>query len=410
MIAKISSKTVILLIALVCMLANPARSNSKLDLQEKLSKAVKVKLSDVTIAEALEEIGKKADVKFVISDEAAWKLPNGEATRLSVILEGPLAESLPKMLNAFFMRYATGPNEVTIYPRPELEHVLGRPSAEQLELLKKVYTEPIGVYYLAEVQKTINEALGREVLIMPIRVQTQLETLLGQLVEKTEIYRYERDSRGRKIRVAMPVPKSEPNEPIPTEFLLPTPVTLSQLLSQVVAEEGRDTDDTTWYIPGMELSKQRPEIRVVDWRIFNTLKRAQRIDISYKNERVDKILLELVNRAGMELTIIPGSNLHEEKLSITMGNVTVPQVVGSIAEMVGAEYSLDIYGHMFIKRRKAARPKQTKEPASHGYVGKISIPMEDGKYYVEFMLRENDLTDELKKLRAEKMKDILGRK
>jgi len=45
---------------------------------------------------------------------------------------------------------------------------------------------------------------------------------------------------------------------------------------------------------------------------------------------------------------------------------------------------------------------------TEGYVGKISIPMEDGKYFIEFMLRESDLTDELKKIRAEKMNQVLG--
>jgi len=34
--------------------------------------------------------------------------------------------------------------------------------------------------------------------------------------------------------------------------------------------------------------------------------------------------------------------------------------------------------------------------------------MEGSKYYIEFMLRENDLTEELKNLRQEKMREILG--
>jgi len=35
--------------------------------------------------------------------------------------------------------------------------------------------------------------------------------------------------------------------------------------------------------------------------------------------------------------------------------------------------------------------------------------MEGGKYYIEFMLRESDLTEELKQLRAEKMEQVLGK-
>ncbi len=112
----------------------------KQQLQEKLSRDVKIQLTDVTIAEALEKIGQEAEVKIVLSDEAVWKLPQGEATRLSVTLQGPLADSMTEMLNAFFMRYAVGDEKITIYPRPELEHIIGRPNAKQLELLKKIYS------------------------------------------------------------------------------------------------------------------------------------------------------------------------------------------------------------------------------------------------------------------------------
>ncbi len=140
MSAKSFRKMVVLAVALVCVSAGYVRAD-KAALQEKLSKDVKIQLKDVTIVEALEGIGKKAGVKFVLSDEAVWKLPQGEATRLSVALDGPLAESMTEMLNAFFMRYAVGDEEITIYPRPELEHILGRPTAKQLHLLREIYTE-----------------------------------------------------------------------------------------------------------------------------------------------------------------------------------------------------------------------------------------------------------------------------
>ena len=49
----------------------------------------------------------------------------------------------------------------------------------------------------------------------------------------------------------------------------------------------------------------------------------------------------------------------------------------------------------------------TSAPASGDYVGKISIPMDGGRYFLEFMLRESDLTEELRRLRAERIKEIL---
>ena len=35
--------------------------------------------------------------------------------------------------------------------------------------------------------------------------------------------------------------------------------------------------------------------------------------------------------------------------------------------------------------------------------------MDGGKYFIEFMLRESDLTEELKKLREEKIKEIFNK-
>ena len=228
-------------------------------LQEQLSQDISIRLRDVTIGNALESIGQKAGVEIVLSDEAVWKLPYGEATRLSVSLSGPLADSLTEMLNAFFMRYAVGEEEITVYPRPELDHILGRPSAKQLELLKAIYTKTINVYHLEQVQKTINEALEEVILISPIEIHAQLNNFLRQLAGKDAIYQQldpRRVSRPQNVAVRQ-AREREPNEPEPTEYILPTPVTLVQLLNQVIVQGQRDSSNTRWYISGMDFPGPR---------------------------------------------------------------------------------------------------------------------------------------------------------
>jgi len=401
----ISLRKMIVAIALVGVSALYVRAD-KMQLQEKLSKDVKIQLKDVTIAESLEKIGQKAGVKFVLSDEAAWKLPYGEATRLSVALDGPLADSMTEMLNALFMRYVVGDEEITIYPRPEMEHILGRPTTKQLELLKVIYTRPVKVYFLDQLQKTINEALGQEVLISPIHVHAQLNNLLRQLAGKEPSGRF--PSTPTPPRQKPVVKPPEPNEPEPTEFKLPTPVTLVQLLSQVMTEDRRELG--YWYISGMDFPGQSPEVCVVDYSIFRGLKLKQKVDISYKDKQLNKIFQDLASRAGVELVVMPGSCLHEYTLSANMQNITIEQALRNIADMVGAQY--DIRGNIQISgpgpKNKPAPKAAPSKPDDGGYVGKISIPMDGGKYFLEFMLRESDLTGELKKLRTEKMKEILG--
>jgi hypothetical protein len=404
-------RTLLVVVAVIGVSASYVRAD-KLQLQKKLSQDVEIRLNNVTIVEALEKIGQQAEVKFALSDEAAWKLPQGEATRLSVALDGPLAESMTEMLNVFFMRHAVGDEEITIYPRPQLEHILGRPTTKQLELLKAIHARPIKTYFLDKIQSTVNEALGQEVLILPIEVQAQLNNFLRQLVGKDPIYE-QRGPRRPPTRLGIKPPQPEPNEP--TEYELPTPVTLVQLLSQVLIE--REPTHTRWYISGMDFPGQSPEIRVVNSVTFGELRRNQMIDITYRDEQSDKILQSLANRAGMQLYVQPRSNLHEYKLSVNMQNVTIQQAITAIAHIVGASYEFNTSrGYVQINgpgpktRPTTPRPaKTTTRTAGEGYVGKISIPMDGGKYYIEFMLREGDLTEELKKLRAEKMEQVLGK-
>jgi len=386
----------------------------KQQLQEKLSRDAKIQLNDVTIAEAIKKIGETAEVKIVLSDEAVWKLPYGEATRLSVALTGPLADSLTEMLNAFFMRYAVGSEEITIYPRPELEHILGRPTTKQLELLKRIYTRPIEVYFLEELQRTINQALGQDVLISPIHVQAQLNNLLRQLVGKEAIH-ITLDPRRVRRPTSVEVKKArepEPNEPELTECVLPTPVTVVQLLSQVVIE--REPGNTRWYISGNAFPGQIPEIRVVSAMDFREAKLDQIVDVSF-DDGADVIIQRLAGWTGMDLFVnkddvswlagIIAVNMQNIKLRQALRNIV--SSMDGVVEIDFARNYIRIQGPIHLQKPSAPRKSKSSEGAGEGYVGKVSIPMDGGKYYIEFMLRESDLTEELKKLREEKIKEVI---
>lgn len=156
---------------------------------------------------------------------------------------------------------------------------------------------------------------------------------------------------------------------------------------------------------------------MVNSSTFGELRRNQMIDITYRDEQLDKILQSLVNRASIQLYVQPQSYLHEYRLSVNMQNVPIAQAMNAIARMVGASCEFNSSrGYMQIQgpgpKTRPTTPgpaKTTTKTAGEGYVGKISIPMDGGRYYIEFMLRESDLTEELKKLRAEKMEQVLGK-
>jgi hypothetical protein len=268
------------------------------------------------------------------------------------------------------------------------------------------------VYIRDDVQQTINAALGQKLLIAPIGVLAELNNLLRQLAGIEPIYAQGYDPRRRTPPTGMMKARgSEPNEPEPVEFVLPTPVTVVQLLSQVAIT--RSLSETRWYVSGMDFPGQRPEVRVVSSYEFTELKLDQTIDVSYKDESLDRILRDLANRAGLSLVVRPGgASLSAYKVSASLQNAKIQQAIGSVADMAGAAYELRPTDGL-LEVYRLDRPSQTGERKStdkatgDGYVGKISIPMEDGKYFLEFMLRQSDLPKELSTLRDETVRDVL---
>ena len=339
------------------------------ELQARLSKEATFEFKDVTIAQALEDIGQKAEVKIVLSDEAVWKLPFGESTRLSASLSGPLTDSVSKMLSELFMRYALGDDKITIYPRQELEHIIGRPTTRQIILLKHLYTERIRAEEQTSEQVLQRILMQFDVVIVPIECNEELEFIIKRsLVER------------------------------------PLQPTFAQMLDSI----GK------WYISGVNFPGTVTEIRIVDEEDFREAKLDQVVDVSF-NDSADAIIRRLAGWAGMELFVEKRDlSWLVGVITVNMQNVKLSQALRNIVSSVDGAIEIDfvrnyvrIQGPLHTQRPAVPRKTQGGGGAGEGYVGKVSIPMEGGKYLIEFMLRESDLTEELKKLREEKIKEVI---
>lgn len=351
----------------------------KQQLQANLSrKQAEFEFKDVTIAEALENIEPEVGVKIVLSDEAEWKLPQGEATRLSASLKGSLSDCLTEMLNAFFMRYAVGDEEITIYPRAEMEHILGRPNAEQLKLLYKIYSMKMSF----DAGFSVENALS----------------LIREAFEGVSFLPYDVPQRISEIFEMMSTDKGI------------APVSLVVILEQV----GDKYETPRWYLSGMDFPGQAPVIRMVNEEDFREAVLDQVVDISFKEETADVIIQRLAGWTGMELFIVKDNpSWLKEEIFVNMQNIKLGQALRNIVSSIDGETIIH-FGSNYIEIKepiggyKPAAPGKTKSSggAGEGYVGKISIPMDGGKYFIEFMLRQSDLTEELKKLREDKIKEI----
>ncbi len=348
----------------------------KQQLQANLSrKQAEFEFKDVTIAEALGNIGPELGVNIVLSDEAEWKLPQGEATRLSASLKGSLSDCLTEMLNAFFMRYAVGDEEITIYPRAEMEHILGRPNAEQLKLLYKIYSMKMSF----DAGFSVENALS----------------LTREAFEGVSFLPYDVPERISEIFEMMSTDKGI------------APVSLVVILEQV----GDKYETPRWYLSGMDFPGQAPVIRMVNEEDFREAVLDQVVDISFKEETADVIIQRLAGWTGMELFVVKDDpSWLKEEIFVNMQNIKLGQALRNIVSSIDGEVDIDFNGNYI--EIKGPEPSAglglgaAKTSGGEGYVGKISIPMDGGKYYIEFMLRESDLTEELKKLREDKIKEI----
>lgn len=381
-------------------------------LQARLAQDVEIELTDVTIAEALERIGAQAGVAIELSDEAVWKLPDGRQTRLSVTLEGQLAEGLEQMLNEFFLRYAIGSGAVVAYPRAELRHILGRPTPGLLKLLRSIYTEQTwisarpdlggGNADAAFALGAVNQFAGEPVAIFPLRRFDDVERIIMSIARRN--YASEQSA-------SRPVPK--------------TPVTLAMILDEVAAQRA----DWVWFISAPEFAGQPLEIHIEESLDYGKALFGQIVDVSIQDEEGLTVLRKLTAMSNIDLKIVgedrPWTDRSwlRQRISLDVLNVTIREALNRVTRALGGQVgtvnyergSYDVVGPVARSSEDAsfaaaARPAERAAPSGDDYVGKISIPMGEGanRYFIEFMLRERDLPAELRQFRTEKIKEILA--
>jgi hypothetical protein len=173
-----------------------------------------------------------------------------------------------------------------------------------------------------------------------------------------------------------------------------------------------------WYISGSDYPNEVLMIKMVSEDDFQQAKLDQIIDFSFIDERADVILQRLAGWADMELSINKKeSSWLEQEITVKMQDVTLQQALQNIIHTVDGTFNVSPRKQSVIvqgpirRQKTAAIPRKSQDSLStgDGYVGKISIPMNDGKYFIEFMLRQSDLPEELKNFREQMIKEVLGK-
>ena len=192
-----------------------------------------------------------------------------------------------------------------------------------------------------------------------------------------------------------------------------TPLTLALLLDET---ERVYTPPKTWYIEGPAFPRQISEIKIVKREEFWRTQLDQVIDVSFSGEKGESVVRKLAAWAGLDVQIADPVTARALGREITLEgqNVKLVDALDKALSILGAgremrDGVLRVYYVAPEKPVSESSQQAASEPqGGGGYVGKISIPMDGGRYFIEFMLRESDLTDELRALRQEKIKEILA--
>jgi hypothetical protein len=280
-----------------------------------------------------------------------------------------------------------------------------------LKLLKNIYTNQMSVS--GEVrspsfsQALINQLAGEPVALLPLNEFQNAVNVIALLAERGSSLRKETSSTAPK-----------------------TAVTLAAILEETVDRR----TSRVWYLAGPQFPGQPAEIHIVQRFDYSKALLGQIVDVSLENEEGLAVLRKLTTLANFDLEIVgegqpwtDGSWLHR-RISLDALNVTVREALNRITVALGGQVGTVNYerasyevvgpraqpeGGLF--QTPAGSNAQAESPVSTAssddeYVGKISIHMGEGanRYFIEFMLRERDLPEGLRKLRAEKIREIFA--
>ncbi len=333
----------------------PAASN------DVVARALDQKLAGLTlqeqeVPEALLLIGQKAGVKISIEDRSADLLPWGKKTRLKqVTIEqgATLREALAHVLDPLGMMFEAKEDGLVVVATPPLRRINRRATWDDLKLLRRC---------------------------------TETECSAESFKSFKFQYRITRKVNAQAM-LADQIPKAGRGS-------------IAQVLETAAAALG-----WVWFPNGDHIV-----IRTFEAQIANRMSR--RITCRYINEPLTRILLDLADKAKTHITFEPGLMLKlpanvVQSTDLILQHSSIRQAFEVLAANTGIAYKIqrnDI--HISLSAHAGGRqPRRSSSP----YVGKVCFKSGDGLYSYDFLLREEDLPEDVLEYRQQLIEECIQR-
>ncbi len=306
------------------------------------------------IPQILARLGEQASIRITIEDKSAAMLPHGGQTRLEAF-SIPQGEALRSVLGQILaevgMTYTLEEDAVVVQATEPLKRLNRRATWEELALLRRAF----------ETEYT-----------------------------------------------------SENLESFKIQYKITSKVDAPGLLEQQLAKAGRGSVAQVLEVAASALGwvwfpeDNHIRIRTQEAQIANYMSR--RIEARYSNEPLARILMDLANQADTPMSFEPGLMLKlppstAQSYSLLLRNASIKQAFELVSAETGLEWKTNRDG-IQVRLSESAGGAEARARRS-AYVGKISIPSADGSYAYEFLLREDELPEDILQYRRQLLEEFV---
>ena len=350
-----------------------SEASDELFIQKALDSPAKINFRNKTLEDVFAQVGKDLGVPLQPEASALDQLPYGQLTQMeSVQLEGMAwRDALRELLKPLALMYQVGKDRIYIVGTRELIRQPRRLNLAELSAL---------------------------VTLQNIRLNDSEDKLLKQIrdVSKTKFDLIEFGRRMEKVE-----------KDIAEDILTEHPIPATQVLDRYSKRRGKELRilDATWYVRA-EVEYGRAAaiyIEILPAQQLLLMKLDRRITVSYRNQPVQAILLDLARQANVEIRFEPGClTLLEPRIrnstSLEMQEATIKRAFEALVGVTGLEYELQPdhiriqAGPNLIEMAKNRQP-MVSSSSTNPAMSMLTMKIPGTEIEILFFVRKEDLEE-----------------
>lgn len=313
-------------------------------------------VSDAEIADALADLGKQVGLSITLDDRAMELLPWGRQTKLAQVnvANASLREIFPQLLAPLGMTYEVSDGGIAVVPTEPIKRLNRRLTWEDLKLLKRCADSEYSPENFASFK-------------VQYRITSKIDA--AKMLE----HQLTRSGRG----------------------------TVAEMLETATGALG-----WIWFP-----EEDHIVIRTGQAQIASLLSR--RVTARYANVPLTQILTDLADKAGVALTMEPGMMTKlppstAQSYTLFLQSSSIRQALESISAETGLKYEITRDGvNVGLSDAVADAGKPGASTRVSPYVAKLIVPGVDGSYSVEFLVRSEDLPQDILDYRDQMLGDFI---